>query len=109
VSRSLFHSLLYVYVPAQFCDDFFVLLPATDEKGGIIVGNRLLKRLKSEFPDQSGEKLPNAIFIGMAVHTGGPDASAETILVQASEALEKARQRGENTIVNYREIASLPS
>ena len=109
VARTLFNSIRQVDVPSQFGDDFLVLLPATDETGGTIVGNRLLKRLKSEYPDQSGEKLPTAIFIGMAVHTGGPDASAETILVQASEALEKARLRGENTIVNYREIASLPS
>lgn len=109
VARTLFHSIRQVDVPAQFGDDFLVLLPATDEKGGTIVGNRLLKRLQSEFPDQSGEKLPRAIFIGMAVHSGGPDASAETILVQASEALEQARQRGANTIVNYREIASTPS
>ena len=106
VARTLFHSIRQVDVPAQFGEDFLVLLPGTDERGGTVVGNRLLKRLHSDFPTQSGENLPVSVHIGMAVHTGGPSASAETILVQASEALEKARQRGNNTLVNFRDIAS---
>jgi diguanylate cyclase (GGDEF)-like protein len=109
VARTLFHSIRQVDVPAQFGEDYLVLLPGTDEKGGAVVGNRLLQRLKSEYPSQSGENLPVAIYIGMAAHTGGPDASAETILVQASEALVEARHRGKNALVNYREIAPLSS
>ena len=108
VAHTLFHSIRQVDVPAQFGDDFLVLLPGTDEKGGATVGNRLLQRLHSENPSPSGENLPVAIYIGMAVHTGGPDASAEAILTQASEALEEARTRGKNTFVNYREISTLP-
>ncbi len=108
VARTLFHSIRQVDVPAQFGEDFLVLLPGTDEKGGATVGNRLLQRLHSEYPAQAGENLPVAIYIGMASHSGGPGASAEAILTQASEALEEARQRGKNTLVNYREISSLP-
>jgi diguanylate cyclase (GGDEF)-like protein len=107
VARTLFHSVRQVDVSAQFGDDYLVLLPATDEKGGTIVGNRLLKRLQSDYPSQTGESLPVAIYIGMATHSGGPDASAETILIQASEALEEARQRGNNALVNFREISTL--
>jgi diguanylate cyclase (GGDEF)-like protein len=106
VARTLFHSVRQVDVTAQYGDDYLVLLPATDEKGGTVVGNRLLKRLQSEFPSQSGENLPAAIFIGMATHSGGPDASAESILVQASEALEEARHRGGNAMVSFRDIAT---
>ncbi len=108
VARTLFHSIRQVDVPAQFGDDFLVLLPGTDEKGGATVGKRLLQRLHSDFPTPSGENLPTSIYIGMAVHTGGPDASAETILTQASEALEEARHRGKNTLVNFREISTIP-
>jgi diguanylate cyclase (GGDEF)-like protein len=107
VARTLFHSVRQVDVSAQFGDDYLVLLPATDEKGGTIVGNRLLKRLRSDYPSQTGERLPVAIYIGMATHSGGPGASAEAILVQASEALEEARQRGSNALVNFREISTL--
>jgi len=107
LAHMLFHNLRQVDVPAQFGDDYLILLPATDEKGGATVGNRLLQRLQSEYPAQSGETHPMAIHIGMAAHSGGPDASAEAILVQASEALEEARQRGTNTMVSFREIATL--
>ncbi len=108
VARTLFHSIRQVDVPAQFGEDFLVLLPGTDEKGGATVGNRLLQRLHSDYPAPNSENLPVAIYIGMASHTGGPDASAEAILTQASEALEEARQRGNNTLVAYREISTLP-
>jgi len=107
MARMLFHNLRQVDVPAQFGDDYLVLLPATDEKGGATVGNRLLQRLQSEYPSQSGESQSMAIHIGMAAHSGGPDASAEAILVQASEALEEARQRGMNSMVSFREITTL--
>ena len=107
LARMLFHNLRQVDVPAQFGEDYLVLLPATDEKGGATVGHRLLQRLQSEYPTQSGETYSMAIHIGMAAHSGGPDASAEAILVQASEALEEARQRGTNTMVSFREIATL--
>jgi diguanylate cyclase (GGDEF)-like protein len=107
VARTLFHSIRQVDVPAQFGDDFLVLLPGTDEKGGATVGNRLLQRLHSDYPTQAGENLPVAIYIGMAAHSGGPDASAEAILTQASEALQEARQRGNNTLVNFREISTV--
>jgi diguanylate cyclase (GGDEF)-like protein len=107
VARTLFHSVRQVDVSAQFGDDYLVLLPSTDEKGGTIVGNRLLKRLRSDYPSQTGESLPVEIYIGMASHSGGPGASAETILVQASEALEEARHRGQNALVNFREISPL--
>jgi GGDEF domain-containing protein len=109
MARMLFHNLRQVDVTAQFGDDYLVLLPATDEKGGATVGNRLLQRLQCENPTQSGETetFSMAIHIGMAAHSGGPDASAETILVQASEALEEARQRGTNTLVSFREITTL--
>jgi diguanylate cyclase (GGDEF)-like protein len=107
MARMLFHNLRQVDVPAQFGDDFLVLLPATDEKGGATVGNRLLQRLQCENPAQTGENLSMAIHIGMAAHSGGPDASAEAILIQASEALEEARQRGMNSMVSFHEIATL--
>jgi diguanylate cyclase (GGDEF)-like protein len=107
VARLLFHNLRQVDVPAQFGEDYLVLLPATDENGGTVVGNRLLQRLQNEYLTQPGETHPTAIHIGMAVHSGGPDASAEEILAQASEALEEARQRGTSALVNFREIALL--
>jgi diguanylate cyclase (GGDEF)-like protein len=107
VARMLFSNLRQVDVPAQFGEDYLVLLPATDETGGTVVGNRLMQRLQSDNLNQTGYSCPSAIHIGMAAHSGGPTASAETILVQASEALEEACQRGLNAMVNYREIATL--
>jgi diguanylate cyclase (GGDEF)-like protein len=107
VARMLFSSLRQVDVPAQYGEDYLVLLPATDETGGTAVGKRLIQRMQSDYQNQTGDNQPLAIHIGMATHSGGPTASAETILVQASEALEEARQRGLNAIVNYREITTL--
>jgi len=107
MARMLFHNLRQVDVLAQFGDDYLILLPATDENGGTVVGKRLLQRLQSDDSTQSEETHSMAIHIGMAAHSGGPGASAEVILVQASEALEEARQRGMNTMVSFREIATL--
>lgn len=107
IGRTLSNSIRHVDVPAQFGDDYLVLLPATDEAGGTVVGNRLLKRFRCDNTDQSGDIRSLDIHIGLASHAGGPTASAETILVQASKALEEARQRGSNALVNFREIATL--
>jgi diguanylate cyclase (GGDEF)-like protein len=107
VARVLSNNLRHVDVPAQFGDDYLVLLPATDEAGGTTVGKRLLQQFQRNYCTQSGDKPPSKIHIGLAAHSGGPTASAETILVQASKALEEARQRGLNSIVNFREISTL--
>jgi diguanylate cyclase (GGDEF)-like protein len=104
VARVLSNSLRHVDVPAQFGDDYLVLLPATDEAGGAVVGRRLLERFRRDHKDQSGDNRSSQIHIGMAAHSGGPSASAETILVQASKALEEARQRGLNALVNFRDL-----
>jgi two-component system, cell cycle response regulator len=106
VARVLSNSLRHVDVPAQFGDDYLVLLPATDEAGGAVVGKRLLERFQYDSSNQTVDKGASRIHIGMAAHSGGPTASAEAILVQASKALEEARHRGLNTLVNYRELAS---
>ena len=107
IGRLLANSVRHIDVLAQFGEDILVLLPATDELGGIVVGNRLLQRLQNDYPNHSGDKRPLDIHIGLAAHSGGPTASAEAILVQASEALEEARQRGSKALVNFREIATL--
>jgi GGDEF domain-containing protein len=106
VAQVLSHNLRHVDVPAQFGDDYLVLLPETDEAGGTVVGKRLMQRFQREVSDKPGESWPSAIHIGLAAHSGGPTASAEAILIQASKALEKARQQGSNTLVNFREIAT---
>jgi GGDEF domain-containing protein len=107
IANLLFHSIRHVDVTAQYGEDYLILLPATDEKGGTVVGQRLLQRLQRAIPAQSGGVQPSSIHIGLAAHAGGPGASAETILVQASEALEEARHRGKNALVNFREITTL--
>lgn len=106
IIHMLTNGLRQVDISSQFGNDFLVLLPATDEVGGTAVGKRLLQRYQSECTDgtrDNGLKLQ----IGMAAHSGGPTASAETILIQASEALEEARRRGPNSMVNFREIGTL--
>jgi diguanylate cyclase (GGDEF)-like protein len=107
VAHFLFTNLRQVDVPARYGEDYLVLLPATNESGGTAVGKRLLQQLQCEYLTQEGENQSLGIHIGMAAHSGGPTAEAEAILVQASRALEEARQRGLNSMVNYREISTL--
>ena len=107
IAQVISHHIRHVDVPTQFGDDYLVLLPATDEAGGTVVGKRLLKCIQGEAEGNLGYSWPSSVHIGLAAHSGGPTASAETILVQASKALEKARQLGSNTLVNFKEITAL--
>lgn len=106
IIHMLTNGLRQVDISSQFGDDYLILLPATDEIGGTAVGKRLLQRFQSEYSDHPKDT-GSMLQIGMAAHSGGPTASAETILIQASEALEESRHRGPNTFVNFREIATL--
>ena len=105
IANVLSHRLRHVDVSTRFGDDYLVLLPATDEAGGTVVGYRLLKHLQKDNKDEAMKSMSPNIHIGLASHSGGPTATAESILVQASKALEEARHRGTNSLVNYRDIA----
>ena len=102
----LSRNLRHVDITAKFGDDFLVLLPATDEAGGSVVGKRLLERFQRDEYNETGNQQTSRIHIGMATHSGGPTASAEAILVQASKALDEARQRGLTALVSFRELAT---
>jgi len=97
-------SLRQVDVPAHCEADFLILLPATDESGGLVVARRIRQRMAGEHTTRSGRRFLLDVWLGLAAHPGGVDISGAGLFDQATSALHQARQRQPNTLVNYREL-----
>lgn len=107
VAHVLNSSLRQVDVPAHCDDNFWVLLPATDEDGAKIVAKRLIDRLCIEQVTRSNQHFWMGLCIGLSSHNGGPALAAGELMVQANHALEEAIQRGRNVLVTYRELVRI--
>jgi diguanylate cyclase (GGDEF)-like protein len=108
VAHVLNSSLRQVDVPAHCGANFWVLLPATEEEGGIIVAQRLIERLTTEQATRSNHRFWMSLCIGLASHPGGPAITAGELIVQSTHALEEAMKRGKNLLVTYRELVRIP-
>ncbi|MFZ6030689.1 MAG: diguanylate cyclase [Chloroflexota bacterium] len=107
VAHVLNSSLRQVDVPAHCDDNFWVLLPATEEEGAKIVAKRLIERLSIEQVTRSNHHFWMGLCIGLASHAGGPTLAAGELMVQASHALEEAIKCGRNVMVTYRELVRI--
>jgi diguanylate cyclase (GGDEF)-like protein len=107
VAHILNSSLRQVDVPAHCGENFWVLLPATEEEGGIIVAKRLIERLTIEQVTRNNHRFWMGLCIGLSSHVGGPAITPGELMVQASHALEEAMKRGRNLLVTYRELVRI--
>jgi diguanylate cyclase (GGDEF)-like protein len=81
-------------IPAHYGTDFLVLLPSTDERGAKAASSRLIARLKGTRHFNNGNLFKYQIHIGIATHPGGRGASIDTLLEQATAAVQNARKDG---------------
>ena len=99
--------LRQVDIPAHCGDNFWVLLPGTDEKGGIVVGKRLIVLLGAEQNSQNDQTANFKIAIGISSHPGGRDISGSRLMEQACLARQKASTKDQNSLVISQGITSI--
>ena len=88
-------------IPSQYGDDFVVLLPSTDEAGGVAASKRLISRLKGTRNFADGNLFKFYIHIGITTHPGGKKKSLDQILNEAQIASQKAKRIGSQALAVY--------
>ena len=91
-------------IPCRQGNEFLVLMPSTDEKGGHIVGERLEKlfQVESQIYDKVSFKL--FTYIGMATLSGDSSISSEKLKDHASQALKYASKNRLSKTVFFTDI-----
>ena len=91
-------------IPCRQGNEFLVLMPSTDERGGRVVGERLEKlfHVESQIYDKVSFKL--LVYIGMATLSGDRSISSGKLKDQASQALEHARKNQTSKTVFFTDI-----
>ena len=87
-------------IPCRKGNEFLVLIPCTDEKGGRVICDRLerLFHVESQIYDKVSFKLDT--YIGMTSHPGGNSISSKLLLENAGNALQQAREnKSQKTII----------
>lgn len=79
-------------IPAYYGNDFLVLMPSTDEVGGVTAAQRLMARLSGTRNFADGELFKFTVHIGIASHPGGRGMTIDKLIEQSDEALQKARK-----------------
>ena len=88
-------------VPCRNGNEFLVLMPATDEQGGLIVCRRLEKLFQREASIYDKVSFKLFAYIGMASLPGDRSISSRTLMQNASKALQQARENQTNTTLVY--------
>jgi len=88
-------------IPAQYGNDFLVLMPATDEIGGQAAASRLIARLKGTRNFADGNIFKFTIHIGVSTHPGGKGVSAENLIAEAKQAAQEAKEQGPQALSIY--------
>jgi diguanylate cyclase (GGDEF)-like protein len=79
-------------------EEFAVLLPETDLKGGVLLAERLRGRLERlEIPTPNGDSVQVTASFGVASYPSS--GSSEDLLVEADGCLYRAKELGKNTVV----------
>jgi two-component system cell cycle response regulator len=80
-------------------EEFVVVLPETDRDGASMVAERLRRHIADEtFRISGGAPLDVTVSIGVAVYDGS-DASADSLIKRADDALYRAKNGGRNQVV----------
>jgi diguanylate cyclase (GGDEF)-like protein len=108
VAHILNTGLRAVDVPVFKGSAFLVLLPATNETGACVAGNRLAQEINGTdlIADENSSHLQ--VSLGLSTHPGGPGISEKVMIEQALQALAIARQRGPGALVSFNELLPYP-
>jgi GGDEF domain-containing protein len=104
ISAQLNSHLRSADIPAKIGDQYLVLLPTTDERGGRTVCERILSVFKGLLRSETGTTFSASVFIGLAFHPSGTDLSSTILIQQAASALKHAHQQGLPTYTVYSDI-----
>jgi diguanylate cyclase (GGDEF)-like protein len=90
-------------------EEFVVLLPETDHENAMIVAERLRKSVAEKPIHIEDNTLNITVSIGVAgKYNGKNDDDFDRLILQADQALYKAKGDGRNRVVCYREDAEKP-
>jgi hypothetical protein len=101
ISAQLNSHLRSADIPAKIGDQYLILLPTTDQRGGRAVCERILSVFKGLLRAEEGTTFSVSVFIGLASHPGGADLSSVILKQQAASALKHAHQQGLPTYTAY--------
>ena len=81
-------------------EEFAIALPETDLKGGVILSERLRKRVEQLELEENGQKVNITVSIGLTTWEPGgkPVQGKASIITAADRALYKSKHKGRNTI-----------
>lgn len=82
-------------------EEFSVLLPETDNKGALLVGERLRRAVDAKIFKAYDEVLKITISAGVSTFPDGV-ATVEDLIEKADQALYEAKQQGRNRVVSFR-------
>lgn len=101
VARIIKESIREIDLAARFGgEEFSLVLPETDKKGALMVGERIRKRINENIFKAYDEKLKITVSAGISIY---PDNSqkAEDIVDKSDQALYKAKTLGKNIVCEY--------
>jgi GGDEF domain-containing protein len=93
-------------IPCKKGNEFLALMPATNNKGGLIVCDRLSKLFNAESQIYDKVSFKLFVFIGMATLPGDRSLSGKNLLENASRALQHARENRTTDTVIFSEMIS---
>lgn len=91
-------------IPSKKGNEFLALMPATDEKGGLIVCDRLAKLFHTEAQIYDKVSFKLYIFMGMVTLPGDRSLTSNQLLENASRALQHARENRITKTVLFSEM-----
>ena len=91
-------------IPYRQGNEFLVLMPATNERGGRIVCERLEKLFHAEAQVYDKVSFKLFAFIGMATLSGDRSITSKMIMDHAAQALQHARSRHSQKTILFSEI-----
>lgn len=102
VAQVLSSALRSADMAGHFEQDFVVLLPYTDEEGGVRLAERLAETVQSlQASDSSGNEISFSVCVGVTAPQSTQESSPTQLVQLAGQALQAAQQRGPHSIVGY--------
>ncbi|WP_457601190.1 GGDEF domain-containing protein [Hydrogenivirga sp.] len=88
-------------IPARFGgEEFVVLLPKTDEKGALMVAERIRNGFRNSSVQVNGKEVWTSVSIGLAMLE--EDDDIDTLIKKADEALYEAKRSGKDRVVVFK-------
>jgi len=94
-------------IPARFGgEEFVVLLPRTDERGAVMVADRIRNSFRNSHIQVNGKDVWTTVSIGVALYEHGEDL--DSLIKKADEALYEAKRKGKDRVEVFRHIEEHP-